>query len=279
MSETVHLHKNYSKDVAERFYLESITQSCFSKDMDMQFTGVKGVIVNEVNTVELNNYNRTLGANRYGNPTELEDTEKEYLMERDRSFTFIIDKGNNMEQDMIKKAGECVARELREVVTPEIDTHRLAKWAASAGKTVTVSAPTKTTIFSMIVDGMVHMDNQKVPKKNRTIFVGSKGYSALLQCSEFLSLEKTGNKAVTNGEIGKVLGMTVKYVPDTYLPSGVVFMIVLKDSAISPMKLHEYKVHTDPPGISGHLAEGRFIYDAFVKENKKDGIYVAKIGS
>ena len=180
---------------------------------------------------------------------------------------------------MIKNAGKAIARQLREVVTPEIDTHRLAQWAANAGKTATVSVPTKTTIFSMIVDAMVHMDNLKVPKKNRTIFVGSKGYSALLQSSEFLSLEKTGNKAVTNGEVGKVLGMTVKYVPDTYLPSGVVFMIILKDAAISPVKMHEYKIHVDPPGISGHLAEGRFIYDAFVKENKKDGIYVAKTGS
>lgn len=30
--------------------------------------------------------------------------------------------------------------------------------------------------------------------------------------------------------------------------------------------------HTDPPGISGWLCEGRFSYDAFVLNNKKDAI-------
>jgi hypothetical protein len=52
-------------------------------------------------------------------------------------------------------------------------------------------------------------------------------------------------------------------------------MVVMKDAAISPVKLHEYKIHKDPVGISGHVCEGRFIYDAFVLDSKKDGIYVA----
>lgn len=274
----VNLHSKYATSVVERFERESVTQSAFSTLLDKQFVGVHTVILSSINTVEMNDYQRS-GVSRYGNPMELGDTTKEYTMTQDRSFTFTIDKGNNMEQQMIKNAGRAAARQLKEVVVPEIDTYRLAKWAANAGTTKTVSAPTKTTIFGMIVDAMTEMDNKKVPKGNRTIFVGSKAYSALLQSSEFLSLEKTGNKAVTKGEIGTVLGMTVKYIPDVYLPTGVVFMVVLKDSAISPVKLHEYQIHKDPPGISGHLVEGRFIYDAFVVEEKKDGIYVAKTSS
>lgn len=35
----------------------------------------------------------------------------------------------------------------------------------------------------------------------------------------------------------------------------------------------EYKIHIDPPGLSGNLVEGRVCYDAFVLENKKNGIY------
>ena len=44
----------------------------------------------------------------------------------------------------------------------------------------------------------------------------------------------------------------------------------------SPVKLSEYKIHDNPPGINGWLVEGRVYYDAFVLENKKSAIYVFK---
>lgn len=38
----------------------------------------------------------------------------------------------------------------------------------------------------------------------------------------------------------------------------------------------EYKIHEDPPGISGDLIEGRVYYDAFVPKNKKKALYYQK---
>lgn len=268
------LHEKYSSKVIERFYQESLTESAFSKSYDMEFTGVKTVKISSIGTVPLNDYTRS-GTNRYGTPTELEDTVKEYMMTKDRGFTFTIDKGNNMEQNMIKNAGKAISRELREIVTPEIDAYRLGVWATGAGQKATVTVPTNKTIFGLVLDGKVALDNKNVPAKNRILFAGSVAYKALLSCEEYIRLNDLGSKSIVNGQVGEILGMKVVFVPDNYLPSGVQFMIVHKGSAISPVKLHEYKVHKDPPGISGHLAEGRFIYDAFVLDEKKDGIYVA----
>ena len=42
---------------------------------------------------------------------------------------------------------------------------------------------------------------------------------------------------------------------------------------MAPTKLEDYRVHQDPPGISGDLVEGRVCYDAFVLDNKKAAIY------
>lgn len=271
----INLATKYSEKVQERFYLDSLTQSSFSKDLDMEFTGVKTVKVYEVGTVEMNDYTRS-GTSRYGTPEELEDTVHEYIMTKDRAFTFTIDKGNNMEQNMIKKAGKAMNRQVREVVTPEIDTYRFSVWAANAGTTETVAAPTGDNVYDTLVDAKAVMDNKKVPMKNRTVYMGTAFYKALLKCEEYIRLDKLGSKTVVNGKVGEILDMTVKFVPDSYLPSGVGFMIIMKDAAISPVKLHELNLHEDPPGISGHLAEGRFIYDAFVNETKKDGIYVGK---
>ena len=41
----------------------------------------------------------------------------------------------------------------------------------------------------------------------------------------------------------------------------------------APAKLEDYKIHQDPPGISGSLVEGRVNYDAFVLDNKKSALY------
>ena len=272
----INLATKYAKKVAERFYQESLTESSFSKNLDAEFVGVKTVIVPSVDVVAMNDYQRT-GANRYGEPADLQDTKQEFTMKKDRSFTFVIDKGDNMEQNMIKNAGKAIARQLREVVTPEIDTYRFAQWAAGAGQNVTLSAALdKTNILDELIAAKIALDNKLVPAKGRTLYVGSVAYTALLGCEEYIRLDALGSKSIVNGKVGEIMGMDVKFVPDTYLPEGVAFMVILKDAAISPVKLHEYKIHKAPVGYSGHVCEGRFIYDAFVLDTKKNGIYVAK---
>ena len=54
-------------------------------------------------------------------------------------------------------------------------------------------------------------------------------------------------------------------------------MIVHPSATVAPQQLKEYKTHQDPPGINGNLVEGRHLYDAFILDAKKDGIYVAML--
>ena len=272
----INFHEKYSSKVQERFFQESLTQSSFSKDLDTEFTGVKTVKVTEVHTVPMNDYNRTKNGNRYGDPTELQDSVQEFTMTQDRSFSFTVDKGNNSEQQGVKNAGKAMSRQMREVVTPEIDRYRFKKWAAGAGQGIGMTAaPTKDTIYTDLLTAKIALDNKLVPKDGRTVYLGSVAYLALMECDKYIRLEKLGSKAIVKGKIGEIFDMDIKPVPDSYLPAGVYFMVVSKKAAISPVKLHECKMHMDPPGLSGHLVEGRFIYDAFVKGTMMDGIYVA----
>ena len=64
--------------------------------------------------------------------------------------------------------------------------------------------------------------------------------------------------------------------PTTYLPTGVEFVIAHSVAITSPVKLQDYKIHDNPPGINGKLVEGRIRYDAFVLDAKKKAIYVHK---
>ena len=73
--------------------------------------------------------------------------------------------------------------------------------------------------------------------------------------------------------IGILDGMNVQKIPANRLPAGFGFMIAHPSATAAPVKLEEYKVHQDPPGISGSLVEGRICYDAFVLDNKAKAIY------
>ena len=78
------------------------------------------------------------------------------------------------------------------------------------------------------------------------------------------------------GQIGTVDGIPIIVLPKSYMPEGVEFFITNKIATTAPVKLSEYKVHDNPPGINGWLVEGRVYHDAFVLDNKKKAIYVHK---
>lgn len=275
MGKTINLAEKYSSQVQERFYHDSVTQGAFSKALDTEFTGVKTVKVYDTATSQLNDYTRS-GSNRYGTPKELTDNIYEFVMTQDKGFTHTIDKGNQKEQFNIKQAATTLRRQMREVVTPYIDIYRLKKWAQGAGIAKAMSAaPAKATIGGMIFDAQAAMNNKFVPKTGRTLYLKESLLPTLALSTEYIALDSTGSKALENGVVGKYAGLPIKTIPDSWMPDNVYFILMHKGSSISPVKLQDYKIHSDPPGISGDLVEGRVIFDAFVIPTKADGIYIA----
>lgn len=277
MGQTINLASKYSSKVAERFRQTSLTDGAFNKDYE--FTGVKTVKVYSINTAPLSNYVRS-GTARYGTPEDLGDTVQELIMSQDKSFTFIIDKGDASEQMNTKAAGRALRRQIDEVINPFVDQYRLHIWSQQAGYIEQLSAaPTKDTIVDMIMNGTVYLDNHLVPNDGRELRIRASSYKLLKTCPDFSPMDRVSEKAIVKGQVGEIDGMRVVKIPDSYMPEGVHFIITHKSACLSPMKLQDYKIHKDPPGISGDLAEGRLIFDAFVLNSRKDGIYVAALAS
>ena len=82
-----------------------------------------------------------------------------------------------------------------------------------------------------------------------------------------------GNELRLQGVIGILDGMNVQKIPAPRLPADFGFMIAHPVATVAPTKLEDYRIHEDPPGISGSLVEGRIVYDAFTLENKVKAIY------
>lgn len=271
----VNLASKYSSKVDERFKLKSLTDSAVNQDYD--WTGVKTISIYTIPTVAMGNYART-GLARYGTAAELDNTKDDYTLSRDRSFTFTIDRGNWQETQMVMEAGKALARQIDEIIVPEIDTYRLAAMSAAAiaaGSTAT-AAITAANAYSSLLNGNAMMHDNKVPMTGRIAFVTPAYYNFLKLDNNFLSANEIAQDKKINGQIGEVDGTKIVMVPSTYLPANHAFIITHPVATVAPKKLEDYKTHDNPPGINGWLVEGRTIYDAFVLKNKAKAIYAHK---
>lgn len=264
--------EKYSSKVDERFNLSSITSALLNDDYD--WDGVKSIKVYSIDTVTPVDYTRE-GANRYGTPEELGDAVDTYTVTQDKAFTFTVDKGNDMEQLGVKNAGKALGREIDEEMVPMIDKYRLGKIIAGAGITKE-AAVTKTNAYEAILDGMEALNEAKAPRAGRIIVAPYSFYKKIKLDEAFIKASDIAQNMLINGQMGTIEGMPLVMAPSDYFTEGVQFLITHPIAAVGPMKLNEFKIHIDPPGISGALVEGRTLYDTFVLKNKAKAIYVCK---
>lgn len=262
----------YAQKIDERFSREALTASAVNKDYN--FVGVKTVNVYSVPTAQMNDYKRT-GSDRYGTPSELENSVQELTVTQDRSFTFTIDRGNYNDTQMANAAGASLQRQIREVIIPEIDTYRFKKICDNATN-VLEAAIDKTNAYEKFLEGTAALIDNEVPAAGCTAFVSSAFFRSIKQDAGFVKNGDMAQSMLIKGQVGAIDGIPVVVVPKSYLPENVELIIINRAAVTAPVKLSDYKIHDNPPGINGWLIEGRVCYDAFVLNNKKDGIYVLK---
>jgi N4-gp56 family major capsid protein len=269
----VNLASKYSSKVDERFKLKSLTE--IATNQDYEWEGVNSIKVYSIPTVAMNNYART-GLSRYGTAAELDDTIVPYIITRDRSFTFTIDKGNKQDSMNVRDAGKALARQNDEVIVPEIDIYRLAALVTSAaanGGRPTAANITTSNAYSSFLTGNGRLDDNKVPQVGRVAFVTPTFYNFIKQDPTFMKASDSAMAKLNSGHVGDIDGVPIIKVPSTYFPTKTPFIITHKSAMVAPKKLQDYKIHDNPPGINGNLVEGRIIYDAFVLDAKKIAIY------
>ncbi len=269
----------YQPKVAERFKKASLTDAACGHDY--KFVGAKTIVVQSVNTVPMNDYDRNAAGNRFGAVTNLGDTKQEMQMGEDKSFAFAIDAGDQSDQAIEKSAGKALRREIDEVVVPYVDQRRFAKWAEGAGSVLGAGSTklTKSTIHGAIIELGGGMSNALVPEEGRTLYIPIRNYILLVQADAVISLEKMGQQAVQKGEVGIIDRNKVVPVPDGWFPEDVEFMIKYKNCTVDPVKLANYYIRKDAQGYDGPVVEGRTYFDSFVLDAKKAGVGVFKLGS
>lgn len=259
----------------EQFSTES--KKALLTNQDFDWTGAHTIKVYKVTTSAMNDYGRNGPAegnwSRYGAVGALDATTEEFTLKKDRSFTFAIDKLDTDETAAQLQAASALARQNREVVIPEVDAYVYGAMCTGAGNKPTAKALTNTNIYTEILAASQALDDAEVPETGRVLVVTPAIYVMMKKSKDIIMETDVGNELRLKGVIGILDGMSVQKIPANRLPSAFGFMVAHPCATVAPVKLEDYTVHENPPGISGSLVEGRICYDAFVLENKAKAIY------
>lgn len=271
----IELATKFQPHTDEQFKAES--KKSLLTNTDYEWTGAHSIKVYKVTTSQMNDYGRsgpTEGNwSRYGAVAGLDATTEEMTLKKDRSFTFAIDKLDQDETQSQLAAASALARQTREVVIPEVDAYTYGVMAEKAGNKPDALELTVENIYAEILKGSQALDDAEVHEAGRVLVVIPAVYALMKKCKDIAMETNVGNELRLQGVIGILDGMNVQKIPANRLPAGFGFMIAHPCATVAPTKLEDYKIHEDPPGISGSLVEGRICYDAFVLDNKAKAIY------
>ena len=265
--------------VDELFSTES--KKSLLTNQDFSWTGAHTVKVYKIGTSEMTDYKRNpepgFTASRYGQIKDLDATTEEFTLTKDRSFTFAIDKLDTDETAQQLEAASALARQQRQVVIPEVDAYVYNVMCTKAGTKPETATLDETNIFTEILKASNALDNAEVPETERVLVVSPDTYTLMKRCKDIIMETDISNEMRLKGVIAMIDGASVIKVPSVRLPENFGFMLAHPCACVAPTKLEDYKIHVDPPGISGSLVEGRICYDAFVLDNKTKAIYYQEL--
>ena len=222
-------------------------------------------------------------------------TWKPYTFEYDRGRTFQIDAMDDMET-MGLAFGSLAGEFVRVKVTPEIDAIRFAKYATNAGTKVEATLTNKTTV-SAIATAEVDLEEKEVSLANCVLFMTPTVYGYVKDDTEHFQRTLVPSEN-PNRNFGSFDEMPIAKVPQSRFYTAVKtlsgkegeaaggfakaegakdinFMIVDRASVIQLIKHGKIRVF-DPDtnqSADAYKVDYRIYHDAWVLDNKKNGIY------
>ena len=251
----------------------------------------KTVLIAETSMSGLGDYSRADGFVS----GDLTLTWKPYTFEYDRGRTFQIDAMDDAET-MGLAFGSLASEFVRVKVTPEIDAVRFAKYATNAGTTVAATLTNKTAVPA-ISTAEVAMEEKEVTLANCVLFVTPTVYGYVKDDTDHFQRTLVPSEN-PNRNFGSFDDMPIAKVPqtrfytavtlnngkDTQAAGGYVkaegakdinFMIIDRAAVIQLIKHGKIRVF-DPDtnqSADAYKVDYRIYHDAWVMNNKKNGIY------
>jgi len=273
----INLASKYESKTSE--LLKARRKSEAFTNQDWSWDGVNAINVYTLTDPTMGNYTAN-GANRYGNPTEVEDTIQTWTLTRDRSWTKTIDKKNYQDTQMVRKPAKFLAQATKNVLVPEIDTYvfqaiTTAGEVANRDDIAADSATSASNAYTNFLLLTADISNNEAPEEGRVAAMTATYYNFLKQSGFVLASDKAYGD-LKSGDLGTVDNVKIVIVPSSRMPANTDLIISHPVACVAPEKLVDYTLHNNAPGISGDLLEYRHRYDAFVDTNKVNCIAIHK---
>ena len=294
MTQSIALVTMFLRMVDAQYKLQSKTAALDALVETPSFLNANEVKVMKLSTVGLGNYSRTTGYPA-GDITAAWET-MQLSIERGRAFT--LDRMDN-EESLGLVLGNLITEWMRVHVAPEVDAIRFAKYAADAGNVV--GSPTTLSAAADVLDaidaGNLALSEDEVPEEGRKLYI-THTLNELLKGAMTRSWgnDQSLNRAVKFLESTEVIPVPqARFYTEVTLNAGassdaggftktsstgkdINFMIIHPPAVCQPIKLNQVKYFSpDVNQLSdGHLWQYRLYHDAFVYDNKVNGIYLHK---
>lgn len=289
MANSLEYAKKFLPLIDDVYKAQSITEGMDAATR-ADFTGTNEVKVLKVSTTGLGDYSRANGYPK-GDITAAWETMK---LTEERGKELSIDRMDD-EETLGLVFGKVTGTFMRDHVVPELDAYRFAKYAGTQGILTTTGAVlTKETILAAIDEAVKEMDAKEVPAEGRRLYINSDLKPILNNALN----RQWGSDSAVNTVLAGYNNMPIIYVPSSRFYTGITladgssewgfkkatdaaainFMIVYPEAILQVKKFALPKIF-DPDTNQDKDAwkfQFRLYHDAFVYENKANGIYLHK---
>jgi hypothetical protein len=263
------LAKKFEKKTSDLVRAKRKSKGFTNQDWD--WTGVDTIVVETLEDPDIVDYQPN-GNSRYGEPSEIDNTDQEWKVTEDRAWAKTIDKKHKDDAMMIRQPGKYLAQVTKNKMVPEIDAY-MFQLLASAGAVydrddiVSDVAADKDTAYPRLLSVTANITDNEAPEEGRIAGMTAAYYNLLKQ-SGFIIQAEGFVKSRHSGDLGEVDNCKIVIIPSSRMPANVDVIVSHPSVMVAPEKLIDYTLHKNPPGISGDLLEYRHRYDGFCDINK-----------
>lgn len=289
MANSIALAERFTPILDEIYKRESLTARLDAKTKPVEFGGVNEVQIFKTSVVGLGTYSRSTGYPA-GDVTATWET-IQLTQERGRAFS--IDRMDN-EETLGMAFGTLASEFIRTQVAPEVDAYRFARWASWSGVSAATPAAltTSSAVLAAIDVASGVLDTDEVPAEGRILWISQTHYR-LLMAAVTRSLE---NQSTYDRRLKMLDGIEIISVPqgrlnDTvtlnpgatsnaggYTATGdnINFILMHPTAVDQATKLANLKIFSPEENqfADAWMLQYRLYHDAWVYDNKVDGIYV-----
>lgn len=276
--------------VVDELYRKASLTSPLDATTQVDFSGTKTVKIMKVETSGLGDYSRENGYPRSNTTVGWE----ELTLNEERAAAIGVDRMDD-DETLGKAFGTAIGKFVREHVVPEVDAYRFAKYASGEGiGSITATYADGETLLNDIDVATATLDDDEVPA-NRILYIASELRPQLMKAFN----RNFGNDAVISRGVTTYNDMNIIYVPRKRFYTGITlndgssnwgyantgdkinFMIVCPESVTQATKLALPKIFEPDNNIikDEWLFQYRLYHDAFIYEQKVNGIYLSKAGA